>query len=95
MLKKEKKMDQQQAIKDMMDSIASGKASEVQDRFNSIMQDRVNVAVNDYKSELASSVFKNPDLQAMGLADGEEHVLEVDPAAEPESVETGETDENI
>jgi len=29
------------------------------------------------------------------LADGEEHVLEVDPAAEPESVETGETDEDI
>jgi len=92
-------MDQQQAIKDMMDSIASGKASEVQDKFNSIMQDRANNAINDFKAELASSVFKNPDLQAMGLADGEEHIHEVDPAAEPETVDldqqTGDDDEDV
>jgi len=31
----------------------------------------------------------------MGLADGEEHILEVDPAAEPETVETGDDNEDV
>jgi hypothetical protein len=86
-------MDREQAIRDMMQSMAQGKASDVQDQFNSLMMDRANAAVSDYKQELAQSVFKNPDLQAMGLADGEEHVMEVDPAAEPETV--GDEDEDI
>jgi hypothetical protein len=88
-------MDQQQAIKDMMNSIASGKASEVQDKFDSLMQARATDAINDYKAELAKSVFKNPELEAMGLADGEDHILEVDPAAEPETVETGDDNEDV
>ena len=86
-------MDREEAIRDMMQSMAQGKASEVQDKFNSLMMDRANAAVSDYKQELAKSVFKNPDLQAMGLADGEEHVMEVDPAAEPETI--GDEDEDI
>ena len=86
-------MDREQAIRDMMQSMAQGKASEVQDQFNSLMMDRANAAVSDYKQELAQSVFKNPDLQAMGLADGEEHVMEVDPAAEPETI--GDENEDI
>jgi len=86
-------MDQQAAIRDMLDSMAQGKASEVQDKFNSLMFDRASDAVNDYKQELAQSVFKNPDMQAMGLADGEEHVLEVDPAAEPETI--GDENEDV
>jgi len=86
-------MDQQAAIRDMMDSIAQGKASEVQDKFNTLMFDRASDAVNDYKQELAKSVFSNPDLQAMGLADGEEHITEFDPAAEPETI--GDEDENV
>jgi len=77
----------------MLDSMAQGKASEVQDKFNSLMFDRASDAVNDYKQELAQSVFKNPDMQAMGLADGEEHVLEVDPAAEPETI--GDENEDV
>lgn len=88
-------MDRQEAIRDMMQSMAQGKASEVQDKFNNIMQARAGDALNDYKQELARSVFKNPDLQAMGLADGEDHILEVDPAAEPETVETGEDNEDV
>lgn len=86
-------MDRQAQIRDMLDSMAQGKASEVQDKFNTLMFDKASAAVNDYKQELAQSVFKNPDLQAMGLADGEEHVMEVDPAAEPETI--GDEDENI
>lgn len=86
-------MDQRDAIRDMMDSMSQGKASEVQDKFNSLMFDRAADAINDYKQELAQSVFKNPQLQAMGLADGEEHVLEVDPAAEPETI--GDEDEDV
>ena len=88
-------MDRQEAIKDMMQSMAQGKASEVQDKFKAIMQARAGEALNDYKSELAKSVFKNPELEAMGLADGEEHILEVDPAAEPETVETGDDNEDV
>lgn len=88
-------MDQQAVIRDMMNSMAQGKASEVQDTFDSLMQQRANDAVNDYKVELSKSVFKNPDLEAMGLADGEDHILEVDPAAEPETIETGEENEDV
>lgn len=88
-------MDRQEAIRDMMQSMAQGKASEVQDKFNNIMQARAGDALNDYKTELARSVFKNPELEAMGLADGEDHILEVDPAAEPETVETGEENEDV
>jgi len=88
-------MDRQEAIRDMMQSMAQGKASEVQDKFNNIMQARAGEALNDYKAELARSVFKNPELEAMGLADGEDHILEVDPAAEPETVETGDDNEDV
>jgi hypothetical protein len=87
-------MDQQQAIRDMMDSIAQGKSAEVQTKFDSLMFNRASDAVNDYKQELARSVFKNSDLQAMGLADGEEHITEVDPAAGPEDYEDN-SDEDI
>lgn len=87
-------MDREAAIRDMMDSMAQGKSADVQTKFNSLMFDRASDAVNDYKQELAKSVFKNPDLQAMGLADGEEHIIEIDPAAGPEDYEEN-SDENI
>jgi Ran GTPase-activating protein (RanGAP) involved in mRNA processing and transport len=80
-------MTGQEAIRDMMNSMASGNASEVQDKFNAIMQGRATDALSDFKQELATSVFKNPDLQAMGLSDGEEHVHEIDPAEGPQPVE--------
>lgn len=86
-------MDKQEQIRDMLNSMAQGKAAEVQDKFNALMLDRASDAVNDYKQELSRSVFKNPEMQAMGLADGEEHVLEVDPAAGPETI--GDEDEDI
>jgi hypothetical protein len=86
-------MDQQAAIRDMLDSMAQGKSAEVQTKFNDLMMNRASDAVSDYKQELAQSVFKNPDMQAMGLADGEEHVLEVDPAAEPETI--GDENEDV
>jgi hypothetical protein len=86
-------MDKQAAIRDMLDSMAQGKSAEVQTKFNDLMMNRASDAVNDYKQELAQSVFKNPDMQAMGLADGEEHVLEVDPAAEPETI--GDENEDV
>mgnify|MGYP003305577110 FL=1 len=88
-------MDRDEAIRDMMESMIKGKASEVQTKFDSLMFDRASTAVNDYKQELAKSVFKNADLQSMGLADGEERILEVDPAAEPEVVDTGDNNEDI
>ena len=88
-------MDRDEAIRDMMDSMIKGKASEVQTKIDSLMFDRASTAVNDYKQELAKSVFKNADLQSMGLADGEERILEVDPAAEPEVVDTGDNNEDI
>ena len=86
-------MDREEQIRDMLDSMAQGKSAEVQDKFNALMMSRATDAINDYKQELSRSVFKNPEMQAMGLADGEEHVLEVDPAAEPETI--GDEDEDI
>lgn len=86
-------MDREAQIRDMIDTMAQGKGGEVQTKFNDLMMDRASDAINDYKQELAQSVFKNPELQAMGLADGEEHVLEVDPAAEPETI--GDENEEI
>ena len=86
-------MDREEAIRDMMQSMAQGKSAEVQTKFNSLMMNRASDAVNDYKQELAQSVFKNPDMQAMGLADGEEHILEVNPAAEPETI--GDENEDV
>ena len=86
-------MDREEAIRDMMQSMSQGKASEVQTKFNDLMMNRASDAINDYKQELAQSVFKNPEMQAMGLADGEEHVMEVDPAAEPETI--GDENEDV
>ncbi len=86
-------MSRDEAIRDMMDSMAKGKSNEVQTKFNSIMFDRASTAVNDYKQELAKSVFNNTDLKSMGLADGEERILEIDPAAEVDV--NGDADENI
>ena len=86
-------MDREAAIRDMMDSMAQGNGADVQIKFNDLMMNRASDAINDYKQELAQSVFKNPEMQAMGLADGEEHVLEVDPAAEPETI--GDENEDV
>ena len=86
-------MDRQEAIRDMVNSMASGNGADVQTKFNALMMDRASDAVNDYKQELSQSVFKNPDMQAMGLADGEEHILEVDPAAGPETI--GDENEDV
>ena len=83
-------MDQQTAIRDMINSIGSGKSAEVQSKFNVIMQARASEALSDYKTELARSVFKNPQMQAMGLADGDEHILEVDT-----DVYSGDEDEDV
>jgi len=83
-------MDQQTAIRDMINSIGSGKSAEVQSKFNDIMQARASEALSIYKTELARSVFKNPQMQAMGLADGDEHILEVDP-----DVYSGDEDEDV
>jgi len=51
-------MDQQAAIRDMMNSMAQGKASEVQDTFDSLMQQRANDAVNDYKVNYQNQFLK-------------------------------------
>lgn len=88
-------MDQQAAIKDMINSIGSGKASEVQDKFNNIMNARIGDSVNDYKETLSKSVFNNPEMVAMGLADGDEHITEMDPAEGPITIESGDEDENV
>jgi hypothetical protein len=48
------------------------------------MQARAGDALNDYKQTLARSIFKNPEMQAMGLADGEEHILDIDDEYETE-----------
>lgn len=56
-------MDQTAAIKDMMDAIGNGKHSEVQDKFNAIMMDRSQAAVEAHKEVSARGIFNNPDAE--------------------------------
>ena len=69
-------MDNQSENRDMVKNMASGKSVDVKKQFDSVMQTRAADALNDYKSELAKSVFRNPELASMGLADGEEHIVD-------------------
>ena len=51
-------MDREAAIRDMMQSMSQGKASEVQDKFNSLMMDRANAAVSDTNKNLQKAYSK-------------------------------------
>ena len=72
--------ERQAQIRQLIDDMAAGNAKEVQDRFDDLLGAKINADVEQRKQELAQNIFNNPDMQAMGLADGEENVLDADPA---------------
>lgn len=93
-------------IRQMLDDMAAGNAKEVQDRFNDLLGAKINADLEQRKQEMSQNIFNNPDMQAMGLADGEENILDTEPAemgtewvadeSEEESEETsGEENEDV
>lgn len=98
--------ERQAQIRQLIDDMAAGNAKEVQDRFDDLLGAKINADLEQRKQELAQNIFNNPDMQAMGLADGEENVLDADPTemgtewvtdeSEEESEETsGEENEDV
>lgn len=63
-------------IKSMLDAMAAGRTADIQSQFNSIMSARTKEVLDNRREDLAKSIFKNPEMQAMGLADGDEHILD-------------------
>lgn len=93
--------ERQAEIRKLLDDMAAGNAKEVQDRFDDLLGAKINADLEQRKHELAQNIFNNPDMQAMGLADGKENVMgaewvEDESEEESESEETsGEEDEDV
>lgn len=88
-------MDRTETIKQMMDDIAAGKGAEVASNFDTLMRDNAKDALDQRKQEMSQAIFNNPEMVAMGLANGEEQVIDAPDTLEPETVEVEEpaTDE--
>lgn len=102
----EAKAKHEAEIRKMLDDMAAGNAKEVQDRFDDLLGTKINADLEQRKQDMSQNIFNNPDMQAMGLADGEENILDADPAemgtewvadeSEEESEETsGEENEDV
>ena len=86
----EAKAKHEAEIRKMLDDMAAGNAKEVQDRFDDLLGAKINADLDHRRQELSQNIFNNPDMQAMGLADGEENILDGEPASELEDSETEE-----
>lgn len=86
----EAKAKHEAEIRKMLDDMAAGNAKEVQDRFDDLLGAKINADLDQRRQELSQNIFNNPDMQAMGLADGEENILDGEPASELEDSETEE-----
>lgn len=82
--------DHDAKIRKMLDDMAKGNAKEVQDHFNDLMGAKINTDLDQRRQELSQNIFNNPDMVKMGLADGEENVLDAAPESELEDSETEE-----
>lgn len=88
-------LDQSKEIKDMLDNMIAGKASDVQTNFNDLMQDRTNHAMDTAKVETAKQMFHpqsvDPNMEPMGEP---LELVDIDQTTGV-PVEDGETDENV
>ena len=101
----EAKAKHEAEIRKMLDDMAAGNAKEVQDRFDDLLGAKINADLEQRKQEMSQNIFNNPDMQAMGLADGEENILDTEAEmgtewvadeSEEESEETsGEENEDV
>ena len=59
-------------IKDMLDNMIAGKASDVQQNFNDLMQQRTNDALDSLRQEKADDVFSkhvvDPNMEPQGVS---------------------------
>lgn len=88
-------MDNSEAIRSMLDNMAAGKAAEVQAQFNDLLGSRINADLDQRRVEMSKNIFNNPELVKMGLADGEEHILDGEDYAQDSQNETGESNEDV
>ena len=88
-------LDQSKEIKDMLDNMIAGKASDVQQNFNDLMQDRTNQAMDQAKVEMAKDTFHpqsvDPDMEPMGEP---LELVDIDQTTGM-PVEDGETNEDV
>ena len=66
------------AVRQMMDKMASGDVTGANDAFNAVMGERVGEMLAAKKQEMANSVFNSPGMSEMGLAPEEESTDEED-----------------
>lgn len=69
------------AVRQMMDKMATGDVVGAQADFQSAMGARADALIADRKAEIASAIFNNPEMQKMGLE------AEEPEAEEPETEE--------
>jgi len=69
------------AVRQMMDKMATGDVVGAQADFQSAMGARADALIADRKAEIASAIFNNPEMQKMGLE------AEQPEAEEPETEE--------
>lgn len=76
-----KDLDQSKEIKDMLDNMIAGKASDVQTNFNDLMQDRTNHAMDTAKVDTAKQMFHPQSVAPEGIpVDGEPlELVDIDP----------------
>jgi len=84
----------EEAIRSMLDNMAAGNAAEVQAQFNDILGQRINADLDQRRTEMAQNIFNNPEMIKMGLADGDEKILDGEDYAEFQD-QSGDENENV
>ena len=90
-------LDQSKEIKDMLDNMIAGKASDVQQNFNDLMQDRTNQQMDTVKVDISKQMFHPQSVAPEGIPiDGEPlELVDIDQTTGV-PVDTDETtDENV
>ena len=60
-------LDQSKEIRDMLDNMVAGKASDVQTNFNDLMQDRTNHAMDTQRVDTAKQMFHPQSVAPEGI----------------------------
>lgn len=66
------------SIRNLIDAIANDKPVDAQNMFDSIMSQRVSERIDDYRQEVAKSMFKSPEVEA----ETTEEITQEEPTAE-------------
>lgn len=90
-------LDQSKEIGDMLDNMIAGKAADVQQNFNDLMQDRTNQAMDTAKVETARQMFHPQSVAPEGIPiDGEPlELVDIDQTTGMPVDNNETTDENV